>query len=203
VSERLNLVLKLTSMVMLVGGAIVLWAAPLLFHLAFEGRYDEGLAVLPWTLTYCAWYSLLLVAQNYIWCAEKTRLSTIPLSAGLATNFALNVVLIPAWGLEGAVISTTAATGLATAVLYWINHRSGMKLQTGMILLTIAPAALCGGAWCGTAMLLLLVAVLPFSKTLITSQERKSLAELVQSYVAKLAMYWSGGVRKPEPSRVL
>jgi O-antigen/teichoic acid export membrane protein len=69
VSDRLNLVLKLTSLVMLVGGVLVLWAAPLLFHVAFQGRYDEGLSVLPWTLTYCVWYSMLLVAQNYIWCA--------------------------------------------------------------------------------------------------------------------------------------
>ncbi|MEX0610499.1 MAG: lipopolysaccharide biosynthesis protein, partial [Pirellulales bacterium] len=67
VSDRLNLILKFASLVMLAGGVVVLWLAPLLFHFAFEGRYDEGLAVLPWTLTYCVWYGLLLVAQNYIW----------------------------------------------------------------------------------------------------------------------------------------
>ncbi len=110
---------------MLAGGVVVLWVAPLLFHVAFEGRYDEGLAVLPWTLTYCVWYSLLLVAQNYIWCAEKTKLERVPLAAGLAINFGLNIVLIPAWGLLGAVIATTAATGLATAVLYWMNAMAG------------------------------------------------------------------------------
>jgi O-antigen/teichoic acid export membrane protein len=203
VSERLNLVLKLTSIVLLLGGVVVLWAAPLLFHVAFEGRYDEGLAVLPWTLTYCVWYSLLLVAQNYIWCAERTKLSTIPLAAGLAINFTANVVLIPAWGLLGAVVSATAATGLATAVLYWINHREGMKLQPGMVLLTAAPVALCGGAWCGTVLIVLLAIVLPFSKTLITVRERESLAELSQYYLAKLAVYWSGGTTEPEPSHAV
>ena len=83
VSDRLNLVLKLTSLVMLAGGVVVLWIAPLLFHVAFQGRYDEGLAVMPWTLTYCVWYSLLLVAQNYIWCAEKAKLGALPLAVGL------------------------------------------------------------------------------------------------------------------------
>ena len=82
VSERLNLILKLASLVMLAGGVVVLWAAPLLFHVAFEGRYDEGLAVMPWTMTYCVWYGLLLVAQNYIWCAERMKLGTLPLATG-------------------------------------------------------------------------------------------------------------------------
>ena len=83
VSDRLNLVLKFTSLVMLAGGVAVLWIAPLLFHVAFQGRYDEGLAVMPWTLTYCVWYALLLVAQNYIWCAERTKLGALPLAVGL------------------------------------------------------------------------------------------------------------------------
>jgi len=200
VSDRLNLVLKLTSLVTLAGGVVVLWAAPLLFHVAFDGRYDQGLAVLPWTITYCVWYSMLLVAQSYIWCAEKTRLSTVPLAAGLAINFALNVTLIPVWGLAGAVVSTTVATGLATAVLYWINHCAGMRLQPGMILLTLAPAALCGGPWIASAALLLVVAALPFSKTLITHEERESLVALARSYLAKVAEVWSPGVQPIEPS---
>jgi O-antigen/teichoic acid export membrane protein len=190
--------LKCTSLVILAGGVVVLWAAPLLFHVAFEGRYDGGLAVLPWTLTYCSWYATLLVAQNYIWCAEKTRLSTIPLAAGLTVNFALNMALIPAWGLQGAVISTTASTGLAVAVLFWINHRNGMHLQTGMIVLTVAALSLCGGPWCATAVLMLIATALPFSRTLITPQERRALAEISQSYTLKLATYWRRA-RRVEP----
>ena len=198
VSDRLNLVLKLTSLVMLAGGVVVLWAAPLLFHVAFEGRYDEGLAVLPWTLTYCVWYSLLLVAQNYIWCAEKTKWSAVPLAVGLAVNVGLNIALIPAWGLLGAVISTTAATGLAAAVLYWINALAGMRLQPGMIWLTIVPVAMCGGPWCATAMLVIVVAALPFSKTLVTVEERVALAAFVQDSIAMLAANWVNRAKPAE-----
>ena len=198
VSDRLNLVLKMTSLVMLFGGVAVLWAAPLLFHVAFEGRYDEGLAVLPWTLTYCAWYSMLLVAQNYIWCAEKTKWSAVPLAAGLAINFGLNIALIPAWGLLGAVISTTAATGLATAVLYWMNAMAGMRLQPGMIWLTIVPIALCGGPWCATAMVVIVITVLPFSKTLVTVEERIALASFLQDSIATLAANWVNRAKPAE-----
>ena len=199
VSERLNLILKFASLVMLAGGVVVLWIAPWLFRFAFAGRYDHGLAVMPWTLTYCVWYGLLLVAQNYIWCAERMKLGALPLAAGLAVNLVLNLVLIPAWGLLGAVVATTASTGLALAVLYWINHRAGMHLQAGMLWLTVAPLALCGGAWAATVVFLVLVAALPYSRTLVTQDERNAIAELCRAYVAKLVAY---GSRRAEQAEV-
>jgi O-antigen/teichoic acid export membrane protein len=189
VSQRLNLVLKLTSLGMLATGVIVLWFAPLLFHVAFEGRYDEGLKVLPWTLTYCVWYALLIVAQNYIWCAEHARLGAIPLAVGLAVNIAVNIVLIPAWGLLGAVVATTLATGLAVAVLYWINHRAGMRLDRGMLWLSFAPAAMCGGAVSGTAALVALAIAMPFSRTLISQAERDEIGGLVRAVWSRLLEY--------------
>ncbi len=203
VSDRLNLVLKLTSLVTMAGGVVVLWAAPLLFHVAFEGRYDEGLAVLPWTLTYCVWYSLLLVAQNYIWCAERVKWSTVPLGIGLAINLGLNIVLIPMWGLHGAVVSTTVATGSALAVLFSINRSCGMRLQPGMIWLAMAPAVLCGGVWCATAAFVALAIAMPFSKTLFTQQERDSLVELARTQIDKLNAYWTSPVEPTEPSHAV
>lgn len=197
VSDRLNTVIKLTSFVMLAGAVAVIWVAPLLFHIAFQGRYDAGLAVMPWTLTYCVWYSLLLVAQNYVWCAEKARLGTLPLVVGLAMNIGVNLMLIPAWGLHGAVVSTTASTGAAVAVLYWINHRVGMRLDRGMVVLSAAPIALCGGVWCGTAVLVLLATAAPFSRTLITATERAEFAKFSADVIRRVAAYWS---RQTEPS---
>jgi O-antigen/teichoic acid export membrane protein len=198
VSDRMNLVLKLTSLILLAGGVVVLWAAPLLFHVAFQGRYDEGLAVMPWTLTYCVWYALLLVAQNYIWCAEKAKLGTLPLAVGLVVNIAANMVLIPAWGLMGAVVSTTAATGVAIGVLYWMNHRAGMQLERGMLLLTVAPVALCGGVWTATAALAALCVTMPFSRTLVSDSEREALGEMYGNLKAKLAARWTPVVEQAE-----
>jgi hypothetical protein len=88
--------------------------------------------------------------------------------------------------LQGAVISTTAATGIATAVLYWINHLAGMRLERGMIWLTVLPLALCGGAWCATALALVVAAALPFSRTLISASERDALAALYHETIARL-----------------
>jgi O-antigen/teichoic acid export membrane protein len=203
VSDRLNLVLKLTSFVLLAGGVVVLWAAPVLFHVAFQGHYDEGLAVMPWTLTYCIWYSLLQVAQNYVWCAEKAKLAVLPLAAGLVVNIAINMSLIPVWGLLGAVVATTVATGVAVAVLTWINHRAGMQLQPGMIVLTAVPATLCGGAWCGTAALFVVVALIPFSQTLVTQKERDAIAALVTTYRTRAATFWTSRTERTEASHAI
>jgi len=203
VSDRLNAVLKITALALLAGGVAVLWLAPILFHVAFGGRYDQGLAVMPWTMTYCVWYSLLLVAQNYVWCAEKTRLAVVPLVVGLILNVAIDLALIPTWGLQGAVVGTTTATAVALAVLYWINHLAGMQLQRGLIAITLAPAALCGGALCGTAMLVLLAAALPFSKTLVTQDERAALAQLGGQLLARWNAYWSRSEEQKEPAHAI
>jgi O-antigen/teichoic acid export membrane protein len=203
VSDRLNTVLKVTSLVMFAGGVVVLWIAPLLFHFAFAGRYDQGLTVMPWTLTYCVWYSLLLVAQNYLWCAEKARFAVLPLVVGLLLNVGIDIALIPTWGLLGAVVATTAATALATSITYWINHRAGMRLEPGMILLSVAPAALCGGAWCGAAVLLAVIPALLYSKTLITTDERQLIGQLAHQYMNKLSGYWSRPNKVAEPSHAV
>jgi O-antigen/teichoic acid export membrane protein len=121
----------------------------------------------------------------------------------LVINFCLNVVLIPMWGLHGAVISTTAATGSALGILYWLNRSAGMRLQPGMIWLTMAPAVLCGGAWCATAAFVALAIAMPFSKMLITQEERDSLVELARAQIDKLRAYWSSQVEPTEPSHAV
>jgi polysaccharide transporter, PST family len=203
VSERLNLILKFASLVMFGGGVIVLWMSPLLFRIAFEGRYDAGLAVMPWTMAACIWYGLLLVAQNYIWCAERTKLGTIPLAIGLAVNIALNTVLIPAWGLHGAVVSTALATGLALAVLLVLNRRAGMQVQLGLVWMCLLPCAICGGAVCSAVALIVVLSLAPFSRMLVTPQERALISTYVQEIAARFAAYRAGRAKTVEASHAV
>ncbi len=71
VSKLLGLSIKLTGLGLTAIAAGLLVAAPLLFSWLLQGKYDQGLAVLPWTLSYCVWFSITMIAQNYLWCAEK------------------------------------------------------------------------------------------------------------------------------------
>ncbi len=142
VSFQINLTLKTMLISMTLLGFVVQLAAPLLFHFALAGKYDGGLAVLPWTIASCVWFSVLLVSQIYVWIAEKTRRAALPLGVGIATNVVFNLLLLPRFGLLGAVIATALATLIAFVLQLYVNHRLGMKLHVGTIVLTGLPLIL-------------------------------------------------------------
>ena len=73
----MNLMLKVLAAALTAGSVVVLAAAPLLFQVAFRGKYAGGLAVMPWTLIYCTWFGLTIVAQKYLWCAERAGLVSV------------------------------------------------------------------------------------------------------------------------------
>lgn len=145
VAGRLNLAIKIATLSMLVVGVGVLTVCPSLFHYGFQNKYEAGLAVMPWTLASCVWFALLLVAQQYIWCAEKSHLATAPLAIGLASNVGLNLVMLPLWGLAGAVMATAGSTLLTLLAQLYVNHRTGMHVHRGTVLVVFAPALLACG----------------------------------------------------------
>ena len=71
VSVRLNLFLKFFGLGLVGASVAVLLAAPLLFGVAFEGKFAGGYHVMPWTLAYCCWTAITVMAQNYLSCAES------------------------------------------------------------------------------------------------------------------------------------
>src|SRR5690606_35205940 len=125
----------------------VLIAEPLLFDVILEGRYNAGRAVLPWTIAGCVWYGVYVVAQCYLWCAEKTRWTVAPLALALGANVLLNLVLLPRYGLYGAVLSTGAATCLCLLSVLEISRWHGMTVDRGTWILSLAPVALGWGLW--------------------------------------------------------
>jgi hypothetical protein len=101
-------------------------------------------------------------------------------------------LLIPAWGLTGAVVATTISTGLALAVLHAIKLHGGMTFDAGVVWLSLAPAAMCGGAWTGAIALVALAVVLPWSRVLITQLERDAIAALLTENLTKLRELYPG-----------
>lgn len=172
VSRRLNMALKFTSIGMLVAGIFILAVTPSLFWVAFEGKYDAGLEVLPWALAGCVWFSLLLVAQTYVWCAEKTRHATVPLAIGLASNVALNVVLLPRYGLEGALIATGTSTFLAVAVQLLVNKRFAMSCPLGTIAAVSLPLGLAFGLPVALTLLAIVGTVCALTNLLLDREEK-------------------------------
>jgi O-antigen/teichoic acid export membrane protein len=141
-SRVMNLSIKLTSLGMHAAGIGILLFGPFMFNIILQGRYTDGLAVLPWVLSGCVLSGVYLVAQNYLWCAEHPRLAAVPLAAGLAINALLNLLLVPLWGLYGAVVATAASTGFCLVFLILLSQRHGLTVDAGTWITLALPVSL-------------------------------------------------------------
>ncbi|WP_442481338.1 lipopolysaccharide biosynthesis protein [Aeoliella sp. SH292] len=193
VSSQLRLTLKFGAVGMFALGIGVLLFTPVLFHLAFGGKYDEGLYVLPWALASCVWFSLLLVSQTYVWCAEKTRHATIPLAIGLGGNVALNFMLLPLLGLQGAVMATALATMAAMVAQLIVNWRLDMRLDRGSMLIVLLPFGLSQGTSIAIACGAVVAFVCVFTPWIFSNEERENIVRVARDRVGR----WFPGMRSP------
>jgi polysaccharide transporter, PST family len=186
VGRNLNLSVKLTAIGMHLVGVCVLLFSAFMFGVILQGRYNDGLAVLPWTLTGCVISGIYVVAQNYLWCAEHPRLAAVPLALGLIFNVVLNLVLIPKWGLHGAVIATGMSTIFCLVIILLLSQRHGMKLDPGTWLCCAMPVSLAWGT--GSALLAMASVLLLAGSTQLVfdAYERRRMAAFVTKGIAKI-----------------
>lgn len=142
VIRQMRWTLKLTALGFTAAGIAVLAFAPLLFSGVFAGKYNGGLAVLPLTLVYCIWYGLMTVGQDYLWCREQGKWGCLVLGLGLGVNLMANVLLIPRFGLTGAVWATTVSTLTALIALLLVNACFGCRPDRGIWLTAALPLVL-------------------------------------------------------------
>jgi O-antigen/teichoic acid export membrane protein len=187
VSDTLNLTLKLQSIAVFAGGGLVLLAAPLLFDIAWQGKYAGGLALLPLALASCSWLGLSTVGQMYLWCAERAVLASASLAIGLALNVALNVALIPSFGLAGAVAATTTSNFAMLLVTFALNRGLGMRVPPQTVVFALLPLGLLWGKWIAVFVLAIVAACL-FSPSvqLLDKNERGQIASVWQAFRDKL-----------------
>ena len=140
--EQLNWTVKLIALSFTAGGILVMLLSPLLFDWILEGRYNDGLRVLPLTLIYCIWFCLFVVGQDYLWVAEKGKWAALSIFLGLVANIALNMILIPQMGLNGAVIATTLGNAINVVMIFGFNHLFGCKTNSGIWVCAAAPLIL-------------------------------------------------------------
>ena len=83
-SSTTLLAIKTCSLLFVSGGAVLLLVAPVLFDTLLRGKYVAGLHVLPFTLVYCIWFGLTVLAQNHLLCAERAKWTSIAPRVGIA-----------------------------------------------------------------------------------------------------------------------
>lgn len=178
VSVRLNLALKLVGLAFTAGSALILVLSPLLFGWVLQGRYDGGLAVLPFSLMYCVWFSLALLTQNYLFCAEQSKFCGLAFAAALGCNVLLNLLLLPSCGLYGAAFATAVANAVLLASMLCLSRRFGMAIDFGTWLVCLAPLLLALGPWPAVAAVLLVACLALWSTWLFDAEEKQQLLDL-------------------------
>jgi len=183
---RLNLFLKLLAFALSAAAAAVLLAAPLLFDWALAGKFVAGRDVLPLTLVYCIWFALTLVSQNYLLCAERARLASAALVVGLVVNVVLNRLLLPVFGLPGAVLATAAANLAALVLLAAFNHALGFRPDRATLGMMALPALLVLDCWVAPAVLALVGLLALVSPRVLSLEERAQLADVWRRFTTRL-----------------
>lgn len=191
VATRLRLMLKVQSLLLTAAGVAVLAGADLLFGTAFGGKFAQGRAVLPLTLTYCVWAGLGEIALNYLWLRERAWQGSLALLVGLGANVALNLSLVPAYGLAGAVLGTLTAKGLVMLLIVACARWEGLPLDWPLVLILLLPGALCGGPWVAAGLWLSVAALILASPRWLSADERR-LANDFQNRVRDRWRAWRG-----------
>ena len=145
VSQRINRTIRIFGVAATSAGAAVLLVAPWLFSWVLADKYALGLSVLPMTLVYCIWYGVFNIQQNYLFCLERAAQVGVAMMIGLAINISLNYVLLPLFGLQGAVIATSVANAGALAYGVFWAWRRGMTIEKTTVIVLLLPVCLMMG----------------------------------------------------------
>jgi O-antigen/teichoic acid export membrane protein len=185
VSDRLNMFLKVWSVLLTVGAAVVLFAGPVLFHVGFQSKFAGGLQVLPLTLTYCTWFGLCMLLQTYLWCAEKAYVASIVAALGVLTNVGLNLVLLPRMGLQGAVLATATANGTALLLMGLLCRRYGFGMHRGTIVGLLLPISIPFGPWVVLPVLVAVIVLAILTDSFLSREEKHEIITGAEQYLGK------------------
>ena len=184
-AKQLNWAIKLIAICFTVGSVVLLLMAPILFDWILEGRYNDGLAVLPMTLVYCIWFGLHTIGQDYLWVAEKGKWATFATGLGLCVNLVLNMVLIPIIGLQGAVLATATGNLLIVVLLFCLNHRLGCKTDLGIWLCAFIPMILLLSKPMAIMAAIYLVGICVGTNLIFSFDERREIYAIVKDRIGR------------------
>ena len=142
VQTRLRDALLVVSIVFTCGSAVAILLGPWIFNVLLQGRYTDGMTLMPMALCFCTWAALVTVGQNYLWTVEKGKWVPVAMAAGLLSNLALNAWLLPMFGLQGAVIATLCSHGVVMSGVWLAMIGCGYKVDMTLVVLSLLPVSL-------------------------------------------------------------
>jgi polysaccharide transporter, PST family len=185
VGLRLNLFLKVVGLGLTALAAMILVASPLLFTSVFAGKFSAGESVLSWTLLCAMWYSMFCIVRSYLWCDERVWLVCLAFIAALVINIGASLLLLPRWGLQGAVWAASLANLAILLVTYGLAMWRGLRISLGTWIVSAVPASICLGAGAAAAVLVVVAAVSLTTSLVFTSAEKEEIVTFLGDYLAR------------------
>lgn len=147
VRDRVSDMLLALSLLFTLGSALSILAGPFLFDTMLQGRYVDGMRLMPMALCFSIWSALVSIGQCYLLTAERGRSIAIAMSAGFVTNLILNAVLLPRFGLTGAVIATLLAHAVVMLGHWIAMSRYGYDADGRLVVVSLLPVSLLISPW--------------------------------------------------------
>ncbi len=184
--SQVNWTIKLSTMGMMAANVGLLAISPFVFNVLLEGKYDSGFAVLPMTLIYCTWFSILTVSQDFLWVIEKGKVATGAMGIGLLINILLNAILIPEYGLWGAVLGTAIGNVMALVILFSANAYYGCPPDIGCWMAVLLPMILLLPISGAIACLVVFLIGVATSRVVFSDAEKTQILELADKFSSRL-----------------
>ncbi|TWU01874.1 lipopolysaccharide biosynthesis protein [Neorhodopirellula pilleata] len=147
IKTRVGDVLLAVSTLFTMGSAFAILAGPFVFGVLLQGRYSDGMQLMPMALCFCIWNSLSMIGQCYLLTAEKGRSIAVAMAVGLVANLILNAVLIPTYGLTGAVTATLVAHGVTMTAIWFAMAVYDYPARAELPILSALPLTLLVSPW--------------------------------------------------------
>jgi O-antigen/teichoic acid export membrane protein len=185
VKLRLRQILFAVATTFTAGSAAALLLAPWIFETVLQGRYADGLILMPLAFVFAIWVTIGVIAQDYLWIAEKGKWVGVALAVGLTTNIAMNSLLLPVYGLYGAALATTIANGIVLVGIWLAMAWHGYQIDSSTVYATLMPLCLLWSPWIALAITIISPVANPHARAWLAEGieigSRKMRSRLIQA----------------------
>jgi len=188
VADSHRLTLKCATVFYLVLSIASLAIAPLLFEHVLQGKYSDGLAIMPQAMLHCCLTAMALLMQNYFWCAERGRTVGLIFALGLVMNIVLNAWWVPLYGLRGAMTATSLSGGAILLLTLFEMLRSGVRLGLRCLWFVLLPTCILLGYIPAAIILSVVIVLIGRTDWLLTPQEKLVLDQTITPKLNQLGL---------------
>ncbi|MDH3717985.1 MAG: polysaccharide biosynthesis C-terminal domain-containing protein, partial [Planctomycetota bacterium] len=104
---------------------------------------------------------------------------------GLVVNVVLNLLLLPYFGLLGAVLATAASKLVVLILVYALSHMLGLRFDWRMWVLAFLPLLICLGPVFAAAALAVVGLAVIATQLVLTADEKDQLATALGTWLQR------------------